>query len=235
MMHRSIGFCFTQIHNEGVPIEQRRGIELLDLNDYLVLVQAPIEEVGQALCQTRQVASWQRNVYEHEIELIDQESTILVQFRKHPWTIIGLNWFLPNTMYLDDEAVQSLSAWMHTKAITYLVSDGGGHTGYHFFNDGESLERLYCGEDVPVEETNADVDEIESMVACEFRSQLRQKEAHEIGYWSTFINEFLQEQDAYVPACKLETSLKVGQKVTLKMKGIERDDLERMDYITLSA
>lgn len=234
-MDRSIGFCFTNTDNEGVPIEQRRGIELLDLNDYLILIQAPIEQVGQALCQTRQVTSWQRNVYEQEIELVDQESTLIFQFRKHHWTIIGLNWFFPNTMYLDDEAVQLLSAWMHTKAIIYLVSDGGGSTGYHFYNCGEFLERFSYDEDEPTEETNADEDETESMRVYKFCSQLRRKEAHEIGDLYTFINEFLQEQDAYAPACKLEMSLKVGQKVTLKMKGIERDDLERMDYITLSA
>jgi hypothetical protein len=233
-----IGFCFTQTHNEGVPIEQRRGIELLDLNDYLVLVQAPVEEVGQALCQTRQVASWQRNVYEHEIELVDQESALIFQFRKHPWTIIGLKWFFPNRMYLDDEAVQSLSAWMHTKAISYLVSDTGGYIGYHFFNGGESLEKFYMEPPgfMSVEEYESEEwlgDEFIGM--CEFSSQLSHTEVHEIDDGCGFTDRFLRTQDAYVPACIMKTALKVGQKVRLKIEGLERDDIERMDYITLSA
>ena len=59
-----IGYFPTQTHNECVLIEQRRGIELIDLNDYLVLVQAPIEQVGQALCWTRTVTRWERDALE---------------------------------------------------------------------------------------------------------------------------------------------------------------------------
>jgi hypothetical protein len=43
-----LGSFLIQTHNEGITREQRRGIEHTDLNDYLILVKAPIEQVGQA-------------------------------------------------------------------------------------------------------------------------------------------------------------------------------------------
>ena len=81
--------------------------------------------------------------------------------------------------------------------------------------------------------TDCDADEMEFSGVLEFRSQLRQKEADEIDDVYKFINEFLQEQDAYVPACCWGCILKVGQKVSIHLEGLERDDIERMDYITL--
>lgn len=174
------GYFVTATHNIGVPIEQRRGIEFLDLNDYLVLVQAPIEQVGQALCQTRQVACWERNVYEREIELVEQSSAIIFQFRKHSWTIIQSSNFFPFGMSLYDEDAQSLSHWLHTKALSYLVSDTGGYFGYHLFNCGESLERFYYDENELIEVTDADADEMEFVGVPEFRSQLRPEKASEV-------------------------------------------------------
>lgn len=230
-----IGSFVTQTHNIGVPIEQRRGIEHLDLNDYLVLVQAPIEQVGQALCQTRQVDRWERDVYGREIEIVDQHSAIIFQFRRHPWTIIQSSIFFPFPMSLHDEDAQSLSRWLQTKALSYLVSDTGGYIGYHYFNCGESLERFYYDENELIEVTDADANEMEFIGVSEFRSQLRPKKAGEIDDGYRFINEFLREQDAYVPACRWGCILKVGQKVSIQLEDLERDDIERMDYITLIA
>ncbi|MBD2513053.1 hypothetical protein H6G91_38820 [Nostoc muscorum FACHB-395] len=55
---------------KGVPWERCRGIETTDVNDYLILIQAPIEKVAQAISQVRQVVVWERDVYEHEIEIL---------------------------------------------------------------------------------------------------------------------------------------------------------------------
>ncbi|MUG92376.1 hypothetical protein F7734_07875 [Scytonema sp. UIC 10036] len=75
------------INQDGVSIEQRRGTENIDLNDYLVLVQSPIEQVGQAFIQMGLVDLWERDVYAREIELTNKRSFILFQFQRHPWTI----------------------------------------------------------------------------------------------------------------------------------------------------
>lgn len=229
-----IGSFVTQTHNKGIPIEQRRGIEFTDLNDYLVLVQAPIEQVGQALCQTREVTRWERDVYECEIELVNQKSFIIFQFRRHPWTIIQSSSFFPHWAFFHDGDAKSLSRWLHAKAINYLISDTGGYIGYHLFNCGESVERLYKEpmEDMVAEEYEY-VDEMEFIGMCEFRSQLRPIEAHDIESGYLFTDEFLREQDAYVPSFSWGERLEVGQKVTIQLEGLECDDLERIDFMTV--
>jgi hypothetical protein len=92
-----IGFFRTQTPNESVPIKQRRGIDFTYLDDYLILVQAPIEQVGQALCQTRQMARWERNLYKRQIELVEQDSFIIFQFQRHLWTVIHASSFFPES------------------------------------------------------------------------------------------------------------------------------------------
>lgn len=232
------GFYLKQLQNPNLPIEERRGIEHLDLNDELILVQAPIEQVGQALSQMLQVNRWERDVYQRSIELVDQSSLLIFQFRRHPWTIIQSSGFFPHRILLKDEYAQSLSGLLCAKAIYYLISDTGGYIGYHFFNCGESLEKFYKEppEVFGIEEYEYEYeDENEFIGMCEFRSQLSQKEVHEIGDGYRFTDDFLLEQNAYVPAFKWVDDLKAGQKFTIQWEGIERNDFERMDYIALTS
>lgn len=232
------GFYLKQLQNPNVPIKERRGIEHLDLNDELILVQAPIEQVGQALSQMLQLNRWERDVYQRSIELVDQSSLLIFQFRRHPWTIIQSSGFFPHRILLKDEYAQSLSGLLCAKAIYYLISDTGGYIGYHFFNCGESLEKFYKEppEVFGIEEYEyEDEDENEFIGMCEFRSQLSQKEVHEIGDGYRFTDDFLREQNAYVPAFKWIDDLKAGQKFTISWEGIERNDFERMDYIALTS
>jgi len=231
-----LGSFLTQTHNEGVPIEQRRGIEHGDLNDYLVLVLAPIEQVGQALSQMLQVDRWERDIYERKIEIVDQGSALIFKFRGHPWTIIGPSNFFPYPMNFQNEEAQSISGWLQTKVISYLISDTGGYIGYHFFKCGELLEKLYKeppDEMDPIEYESEDWEE-GFIGMCEFRSQLRETEVYEIEDGYGFTDDFLREQDAYVPAFRWTRILKIGQKVTIKLENLEREDLERMDYMTLT-
>lgn len=235
-----LGSFLTQTKNQDFSIEQRRGIEYTDLNDRLVLVRSPIEQVGQALSQTLQIIRWERDVYERSIELVNQSSFIIFQFQRHPWTVIQSSSFFPHRILFHDEEAQSLSHWLHTKAIHYLVSDTGGYIGYHLFNCGESLEKLYKEPmeepiEEPIEETDAfkDEDEMEFQGVCQFQSQLRQLETNEIKDGDIFTDEFLRKQDAYVPTFIWKRHFKAGQKVTIRLEGLERDNFERMDYMAL--
>ncbi|MUG92375.1 hypothetical protein F7734_07870 [Scytonema sp. UIC 10036] len=45
--------------------------------------------------------------------------------------------------------------------------------------------------------------------------------------------QFLREQDAYAPGISWIRDFGVGQKVTVRVSGLERNDFERMDYIAL--
>ncbi|KYC41327.1 hypothetical protein WA1_21710 [Scytonema hofmannii PCC 7110] len=230
------------INQDGVSIEQRRGTENIDLNDYLVLVQSPIEQVGQAFIQMGLVDLWERDVYAREIELTNKRSFILFQFQRHPWTIIQSSNFFPHTIWLKDEYALLTSIWLHTKAIYYQVSDVCGHTGYHLYNCGESTERLYFEAKDFEEEMDANSSMRENEYRSEegiyqFRSQLRQIKAEDIQNVARnaydFTNQFLREQDAYAPGISWISDFGVGQKVTVRVLGLERNDFERMDYIAL--
>ena len=223
---------------KDVPLEQRRGIETTDLNAQLFLVRAPIEQVAQACRQLRQVALWERDVYEREIE-IQGYSFIVFQFRGHPWTVIQELSSLYYSVPLEDKDIQSLSGLLHTKALCYFVSDTSMNIGYHLYDCNESIEKLYftheCEREMDEDDDeNNDDDDMEAQGTYQFQSQLRQLKAEDIGNAYGFIDDFLREQDAYVPAFFSKVIFRVGQRITLRIKGIEHDDFERMDYVVLN-
>lgn len=216
----------TYTRREEVPIEQCRGMEFIDLNDDLLLVQAPIEQVGQACCQILPVNRWERDVYGRKVEIIDQRCFLFFQFKGHTWTLIQSNSFLPRGFLFQDNHAQSLSISLHAKAISYQISDTGGFIGYHLYNCGESMERFYY------EYSEQEIDEDRAIPGIyQFQSRLRQLTAKEIINPSRFTDAFLYEQNAYVPSFSWDTGFKVGQKVILQVQDLERDDFERMDYM----
>ena len=211
---------------EDVPIEQCRGIEHIDLNDRLLLVQASVEQVGQACTQMLSINRWERDVYGCELELINQNCFLVFQLRNHPWTLIQSFSFLPHEFLFEDEHVQSISLSLNVKVISYLVSDTGGYIGYQLYQGGESIERFYY--------EGGGYDEDRAFPGMyQFQSRLRLLKAEEIINPYRFTYAFVCEQDAYIPAISWNTGFKVGQKVTLQLQGLEYDDFERMDYLVL--
>ncbi len=112
--------------DKGIFWEQCRGIESIDLNDNLILVQAPIEQVAQSFKQVRQVARWERDVYGREIEILGCTFAVF-QLRGHSWTVLHQLTFLHKQVPLGEKDIQLLSGLLHTKAIYYLVSDTSGY------------------------------------------------------------------------------------------------------------
>lgn len=55
------------VREEGIPLEQRRGLETIDRNLVFVLVRVSVEQVSQAFSTLRQMNVWVRNAYECEI------------------------------------------------------------------------------------------------------------------------------------------------------------------------
>ena len=49
------------VRAEGIPLEQRRGLETIDRNILVILVQAPVAPVAQAFSTLRQMNVWVRN------------------------------------------------------------------------------------------------------------------------------------------------------------------------------
>jgi hypothetical protein len=208
------------IRPEDVSLQQCRGIESIDQNVFMVLVQAPIELVAQAFSQLRQAEIWVRDVYEREVEIIGQ-GVMVFQFRGHSWTLINrlcdppYGSGLPRQVGATEEDAQNLSDLLHTRAIYYTASDTSGTIEYQLYQDGKSVERLFFEEGFSVQ----------------FQSQLRQLEAEDIENAYSFTMNFIREQDAYVPVLFVSKCRSVGQQMILQLENLSRDNLERMDYI----
>lgn len=232
-----------QTEQQNIPLAQRRGLDWIDLNDLMVLVREPIEPVTQALSQVRQAELCERDVFEREVEILGQDF-IIFQFRGHPWTLIHQLGF-PLESPLGNEDAEALSGLLGTRAICYAVSDTCGSIGYHLYDHGASVEMLSFADgdpeaDVEVEEVKVSSGQREESTSVQ--SQLRQLRTEE--NWNPYdpelsqnpyevVEDFFQEQDAYVPAFPGPESFSVGQRVTLRFEGLERYDFERVDHVAV--
>ncbi len=187
----SILYC---VRAEGIPLEQCRGLETIDRNILLILVQAPVEPVAQAFSTLRQMNVWVRNAYEREIT-IQNESTFILQFQGHPWSIVYKPCLRSARLYLTEEDARSISESLGTSAIFYAGSDTCGTLEYHLYGNGVLQEKLSFEEEVSIE----------------FQSQLSQVEARDIQSTYTFTMNFLRDQDAYVPNLVEAEDLIAGQ------------------------
>lgn len=203
-----------------MSLEQKRGIETIDLNQFLVLVKAHIEPVAQAFSQARQADIWERDVYDRQIEITKGQGFIVFQFRGHPWTLISEINFVPYRTPLNNKDAQTLSRLLQSRAIYYRVSDTSGYIGYELYENGSSIEKLSSEEEIYLE----------------FQSQRCQLKPEDIGNAYNFVYDFMLEQDVYIPALFRV----VNQQGYLRLKGPElenlvQNDFERLDYIALRA
>ncbi|MBG1266501.1 hypothetical protein [Nostoc sp. WHI] len=202
------------VREEGIPLEQRRGLETIDRNLVFVLVRASVEQVSQAFSTLRQMNVWVRNAYECEIQ-IQNESTFVFQLRGHPWSLIYKYRMSSIRIYLTEEDARNLSESLSTSVIYYAGSDTCGTIEYHLYSNGILQEKL----------------SFEEEFKCEFQSQLRQLEARNIEDAYTFTMNFIREQDAYIPCVVEVEELLAGQHTTLRIEDLMLNEVERMDYL----
>jgi hypothetical protein len=202
------------VREEGIPLEQRRGLETIDRNLVFILVQASVEQVSQAFSTLRQMNVWIRNAYECEIE-IQNESTFVFQLRGHPWSLVYKLHRSSIRIYLTEVDAKYLSESLSTSVIYYAGSDTCGTIEYHLYSNGILQEKL----------------SFEEEFKCDFQSQLRQLEAKYIEDAYTFTMNFIREQDAYIPCIVEVEKLLVGQHKTLRIEDLMLNEVERMDYL----
>ncbi len=182
-------------------------------------------------------------MYEREIEVGSQDY-IVFRLKGHPWTLIHGQRVLSYGLPLNDKDAQALSIWLQTDAIYYWESETSGSIGYYLYNCGNCIEKLSDenGDDEEAEDSGMEQflwqlanrhqaaplskDERYSAIAA----FLSHKQA-ERGNEPDPIDTFFREQDAYVPYLNWQSNFEVDQRVTLRLEGLEREDLERMDYV----
>lgn len=203
------------VTEEGIPLEERRGLETIDRNLLFVLVRASVEQVAQAFSTLRQMDVWIPNAYDCEVE-IHNESALVFQLRGHPWSLIYKLSSSSIRIYLTEEDARNISELLSNSVIYYAGSDTCGTIEYHLYNNGFLQERL----------------SFEEEVKCEFQSKLRQIEAREVEKDAyTFTMNFMRDQDAYIPCIVEVEDLKLGQQTTLRFEGLLPNEVERMDYL----
>lgn len=203
---------------KDMSVEERRGIESIDINQELLFVRAPIESVAQKFSMARRADVWERYIYDRPIE-ITSESYIVFQFRGHPWTIVQQLKCQPGGLVFGEGDAITLSNFLSTRAIYYKCSDTCGYIGYNCYDGGAFAEMLYFEEEI----------------SFLFVSQLRELTTEDIDSAFSFTDAFMREQDIYIPLVHYE-NVKVGDRVNLRLKGatldnLERNDFERVDYI----
>jgi hypothetical protein len=218
-------FIFIQINaftsflqsDKNMTLEQKRGIESIDLNQTFVFVKAPIETVASAFVRVRQADRWEQDVYDREIVTTGQ-GFIVFQFQEQTWTSIYNFGFVPGCTPLDKKDTQTLSSLLQTRTVYYRVSDTGGYIGYELYENGNFIETLDFEEDI----------------SFYFQSQNRQLQREDMGSVYGFIYDFMVEQDIYIPAIRrVENQQGYVRLLGPELENLERSDFERIDYLTL--
>lgn len=207
-MSFEISNAISFFKREDIPIEECRGIETIDLNLEYILVRAEVELVAQAFTQLKHMDVWVRDAYNRELEL-QAESTLIFQFRGHPWSLIY------KFHNLKEEDALRISESLDTATIYYTASDTCASIQYHLYRAGVSIEKFSFEEEVSIE----------------LQSQLRQIEVNEIEDGYGFAMDFIREQDAYIPALIAVEPLPKDQTGLLRIRGLMPDEIARMDYL----
>jgi hypothetical protein len=213
-------------------IEQCRGIESVECNDRLVLVKAPIQKVAPAFVQLKQATVWQQDVYDREIEILKKDF-IVFQFQGHSWTPIHYLRSFANTPR-EGEA-EELARCLDTEAIYYDLSDTGIRISYRLYESTGLIESFSFNDG-----------------SCQFHSKRRKLSSESIGEPYTFIINFMEENDIYIPQGILP-EVAVGEKLILQIEThieslpdrrtpgrigypilFQRSDFSRLDYVGIA-
>ncbi|MFG6098435.1 hypothetical protein SPB21_24510 [Leptothoe sp. ISB3NOV94-8A] len=212
-----------------MDIQKLRGSETSDIHILMTLVRAPLQLVAETLTQIKQVKHWYTDVYATSVD-IPSQGLILIQFKGHPWTIIR---YLKGQTYSGyEEDAKLLSKELASQALYYFNCDTSGELVYKFYDNGLCQEEMICSHDEDLT----------------FRSSLTSTEKEDMGSPYLFTEDFLVEQDIYIPAIWIPDlspmSGKNFQDIKLEFFGFlpnslnavkfERSYFERVDYFSIS-
>ena len=204
------------LHKENdLPVEKLRGIGHIDTNDLYILIQASVEAVAQTYYQLKSMNVWIRETYGKSIE-IQSNSILVFRFKGHKWSIIyeACKSYSGKNMPTEEDA-QEISKLLNTSAIFYARSDTCMSIAYEFCQTGKVIETMYYQEgDKPM-----------------FDSQLRTLDPEDICSGYSLTNDFLREQEAYIPYFYGSKYFIPGTKRILKIDNLLPNEVERMDYL----
>jgi hypothetical protein len=224
----SIGFYRTA--QNTIPLTQRRGIESIDLNEDLILIQASIKDVSET-AQYQFQMSLERDIWGMSINT-NQQGIIILQLCGHPWTLVIP---LPPRPYIfvpgDGSAItNTFSDSLNTKSISYHISDTEGSLSYQLFEKGKLIERLNFNYNDGINTKHIGCNQ--TFGCAEFESQIRSFEPQYIilnAYSITY--DFFKAQNIYLPSF-IWSNVHPGKRVKFRISGLSYLDFVRVDYLT---
>lgn len=233
--------------NRDQPVERRRGIDLEDGDDTLILVLAPLEAATRAFQMSHRAEIWERNVVGKTVELTPR---CYLSFRLvgHAWTVIRACYLdaanAQNNLTAED--AKAISESTSAPTILFLNSDNASVVGYTYFESGEEKERFFYdpeGGEWDADASWEDDDDDEAWEVEEeeegwagpppvFLSIRRQIDTRQIEDPWVFVDHFLKEMDAFAPSLEIRVK-RPFKELPLSFEGFEDEDFDRMDFIAV--
>lgn len=227
----------------GLALEDLRGVNSFDVDEFWLLIQTDVERAAEAFVHVRQAEDWQRDVFDREVQLTDN-CFLVSRLRGHVWTLICSLRSTDHRQWLSNDDAKKMSARIGVKAIFYGNSDTACAVGYALYDSGELAELFDDNCDFDDElSSDGDGEEATSEAAGQrdggprFHSTLRTvlPEQRFIPY--DFVDAFFRWQRAFVPAFGLSLIgtilFKTGERVRISIGGLEANDVERCDFVSL--
>jgi ankyrin repeat protein len=222
-----------------------RGVPTFDTNDAAFLVAAPVESVAGSLAALLDASVWQKDMLGQKVKLTNRCYAV--------WRLAGQPWSAVMKLHCQDfkhwprlSDAAAISRSLETRALFVANSDTGGVAQYALFDKGELVELFDYGT-APENATAKSV--VKQFASCYqvdlskcaglkvgnnkvFASSVRTLDLAKVKNDLDFINDYVTEQDAFVPFFVDEWG-RAGQRVELTLQGLGPDDIERLDYVAV--
>ena len=236
-----LGNYYTEF--DEVPMPRRRGIDCPDLGVQAIAVQCDLQLVSSCVASVCDFSGSSQDIYGESVEVFG-EGVLVLQLRHHSWTIVQPAGFEPikywyRLTYLQAKRISELLAskacYLHRATAYYF---------YALFQEGKDVEGIYMDFEEGDPDLNKGVpfDKFPDMTYIEeinaffgyYPSQGKQQMAMKLrntpSDWK-FKSRPLEEIDLYVPVFCWTDGKELGQMKIMNIEGLERNDVERMDYL----
>ncbi len=233
--HDRIAAYLEQKGGKRWQVENARGLATPDVNEFALLIKAPLDPVSEAFADIRSARKLEKDIGGRPV-VTPAEGYLSFRLKGHEWTLIeALYYDIMTQAGLTEKDAQRLSERLGAPVIFFQMSDTAYAIGYRFYENGQEIESFSFspgyGEfeepegDYGPEETAEDLEED---LVIEFESQRRTVESDRLNEGFRFVHDFLVEQNAFVPGWS-ETSRmsgSAGEERTIEpVEGCPRIDL----------
>ena len=222
----------------NIPLNDRIGLDHIDINQYVVLVLSPVDKLVEAIEKTSTIY-WEKNIYGRKIRLA-KKSYVLLKLLGHTWTVVCVPSFSRKTE-LGHENARLYSKILNTKSIFFERSDSDPSMGYYFYEGGDLIEQFFYTESYVqlengiLKEPPPEIYEEDYPGEYRFYSKYRTlSEEYIFSKKKDIVVDFLKKENTYVPGIFWIDDLPVNQPIIFEINNLKSSDIERLDYIAIS-